>query len=253
MKIDRNAAGAARADRLILANGTLNYGGTLVVSNAGAALVGGEAFTNFVAPAYAGAFAATKLPVLNPGLNWYVGDLGLNGSIKVNRSPVASLLSVTNTPVFQVEIPIASLSANATDPDGDAITLADIDLATTNGVTLVTNGSFILYSNIVNVADRFNYTISDGHGGSATGTVVIAPSAFAQFTGQPTADANSVTLHFSGGPGSTYYVERSLDLLGWLTISTNVMPQSGVLDFTDDFSDLTQPPSAAFYRLSWAP
>jgi hypothetical protein len=42
-------------------------------------------------------------------------------------------------------------------------------------------------------------------------------------------------------------------LAAWLTISTNLMPANGVLDFTDDFHDLTEPPSSAFYRLSWAP
>lgn len=57
VKIDRNG-GSPLADKLVLTSGVLTYGGTLVVSNAGAALTGGEAFTNFVAPARAGAFAA---------------------------------------------------------------------------------------------------------------------------------------------------------------------------------------------------
>jgi len=252
MKIDRNG-GVSQADKLALSSGTLAYGGTLVISNTGAALTGGETFTNFVAPAYTGAFAATKLPTLGVGLNWYLGDLALKGSIKVNRGPAGSLVTVTNTPTFQVQIPIASLTANATDPDGDAVILAGTDLTTTNGVTLVTNGAFIVYSNIVNVADRFNFTISDGHGGVATGTVVIAPTTAAQFTGQPAVDGSSATLHFSGAPGWTYYVDRSTNLVAWLTISTNLMPANGVLDFTDDFHDLTEPPSSAFYRLSWAP
>ena len=39
MEIDRNG-GVSLADKLVLTSGTLNYGGTLVVSNAGAALTG---------------------------------------------------------------------------------------------------------------------------------------------------------------------------------------------------------------------
>src|SRR6185369_15297536 len=88
MQIDRNG-GSPRADKIALTAGTLTYGGTLVVSNSGAALVGGEVFTNFVASAYAGAFAASIMPTLNSGLNWYLGDLTSYGRIKVNRSPVS--------------------------------------------------------------------------------------------------------------------------------------------------------------------
>jgi cell division protease FtsH len=46
-------------------------------------------------------------------------------------------------------------------------------LTTTNGITLLTNGTFITYSNTVNVADQFTYTISDGHGGTASATANI--------------------------------------------------------------------------------
>src|SRR6185436_6719336 len=51
MEIHRNG-GSSQADRIILTSGTMNYGGALVVSNLGTALMGGEAFTLFTAPAY---------------------------------------------------------------------------------------------------------------------------------------------------------------------------------------------------------
>jgi autotransporter-associated beta strand protein len=252
MQIDRNG-GSRQADKIVLTAGTLTYGGTLVVSNSGAALVGGEVFTNFVAPAYAGAFAAIIMPTLNSGLNWYLGDLTSYGRIKVNRSPVSGpTLTFTNTPGVQLQIPIASLTASATDPDGDAITLSGIDLTTTNGVTLVTNGTTIFYSNNANSDDAFNYTIDDGHGGSATGVVIIAASTVGQFISQPTVSGSSVTLHFAGGPGLTYYLERSINLPpDWLTISTNIVPSNGIVDYIDDFHDLSEPPSSSFYRLRW--
>jgi len=133
VQIDRNG-GSPRSDKIVLTAGTLTYAGTLVVSNSGAALVGGEVFTNFVAPAYAGAFAATILPALNSGLNWYLGDLTSFGRIKVNRSPVSGpTLTFTNSPGAQLQIPIASLTSSATDPDGDAVAVSGINLTTTNG------------------------------------------------------------------------------------------------------------------------
>jgi len=252
LKINRNGV-SPLADKIALTGGTLTYGGTLVVSNSGAALVGGDVFTNFVAPAYAGAFAATLLPALNSGLNWYLGDLTAYGRIKVNSSPVAGPpLTFTNTPGAQLQIPIASLTANASDPDGDAVTLNGINLTTTNGVTLVTNGTTIFYSNTANPADLFNYTISDGHGGSATGAVVIAASTIGQFMSPPSVSASSVTLHFAGGPGLTFYLERSINLPSdWVTISTNIVPANGIVDYVDDFHDLSGTPSSSFYRLRW--
>jgi autotransporter-associated beta strand protein len=252
MRIDRNG-GSPLADRMVLPSGTLNYGGTLVVSNAGAELTGGEVFTNFTASAYSGAFAATILPMLNSGLNWYTGMLATNGTIKVNRSPVANPATFTNEAPEVLQIPIASLMANDTDADGDTITLTGINLTTTNGITLVTNNTSILYSNYVNVIDQFNYTISDGRGGSATGAVHITSSPTGRFTSYPNWSGNSVTLHFAGRPGWTYYVERSTNLPVWLTIWTNVAPANGVFDYADDFHDLNQPPSTAFYRLRWSP
>jgi hypothetical protein len=252
MQINRNG-GSPLADKIVLTAGTLTYGGTLVVSNSGAALVGGEMFTNFIAPAYAGSFANAILPALNNGLNWYLGDLTSSGRIKVNRSPVPGpTLTFTNTPGTQLQIPITSLTASVTDADGDAVTLSGINLTTTNGVTLVTNGSTIFYSNNASPADSFNYTISDGHGGSATGTVIIAASTIGQFISQPTVNGSSITLHFAGGPGLTYYLERTIDFPpNWLTISTNIVPASGILDYLDDFHDLSGPPTSSFYRLRW--
>jgi uncharacterized repeat protein (TIGR02543 family) len=173
MRIDRNA-GTSLADKLVLTSGTLNYnGGTLVVANAGATLTGGEVFTNFAAGAYSGAFAATNLPTLNSNLNWYLGHLATNGTIKVNRKPVVNGVTVANTPGQVLPIPIASLIGSATDADGDSLSLAGFDPVTAYGITLSADSTYIYYSNSANVADQFNYTISDGHGGNTTGLVQI--------------------------------------------------------------------------------
>jgi len=251
IQIDRNG-GTPLADRVSLTSGTLNYAGTLVISNAGSALIGGDTFTCFLAPAFSGAFAATKLPTLATNLNWYLGDLTSLGRIKVNRSPVSGALTVTNTPMVAVQIPIASLTAGATDADGDSVALAGINLTTTNGVTLTTNGGFITYLSSGNAADQINYTINDGHGGVANGIMTIAPSMTGQFLGLPTTGSNSASFRFAGGPGLTYYIERSTNFPVWLTILTNVMSSTGIFDFTDDFHELDGPPAAAFYRLRWS-
>ena len=252
MEINRNG-GVPLADKIVLTSGTLNYGGTLVVSNAGAGLTGGEVFTLFSAPAYSGGFANMILPALDGGMNWYTGLLTTNGTINVNRSPVASPINFTNEAPLVLQIPIASLLATGTDADGDALALAGVSLTTTNGIMLVTNSTFITYSNYVSVADRFNYTLSDGRGGSATGTVQIAASPTGRFASGPSGNANSMTLQIVGSPGWTYFVERATNLPAWITISTNIAPAHGWFEFTDDFHDLDGPPARAFYRLRWTP
>jgi autotransporter-associated beta strand protein len=252
VKISKNGSvGPTLSDKLVLSSGTLTYGGTLVVSNTGAILTGGEAFTIFSAPAYAGAFGTAVLPPLANGLNWYLGDLVVNGSLKVNRSPVSAPLMFTNSGAGILKIPITALLSNTSDPDADTLTLVSFDPATTNGVTLSTDNTYIYYSNNVTVADRFTLTVGDGHGGSSTAVVNIAPSMNAQFVSHPNVNGNSVQVSFSGLAGATYYLERSTNLTVWQTISTNVMPSNGLLDFVDDFHDLNAPPSSAFYRLSW--
>ena len=252
IEINRNS-GSSLADKIVLTSGTLAYGGTLVVSNVGATLLGGEVFTNFSANAYSGAFASTVLPPLNSGLNWYLGHLATNGTIRVNRKPVANPVTFTNEAPNVLEIPIASLLANDTDPDGDPLSLSGISLITTNGVSLVSSGSVLLYSNYVSVVDQFTYMISDGRGGTASGTVNIAPSRTGRFASHGSGNGESMTLHFVGNPGWTYYIERSIDLPFWVAISTNVAPASGLFDYTDDFRDLPESPEAAFYRLRWSP
>ncbi len=252
MEIDRNG-GSSLADKIVLTSGTLNYAGTLVVSNLGAALLGGEVFTLFSAPAYAGVFTNATLPALATGLNWYLGGLTVNGSIKVNRAPLAGAASFTNDAPNVLQIPIASLINMATDADGDVLTLAGINLTTTNGVTLTTNGGFILYSNYVSIADQISYTLSDGHGGSAAGTVQIMASPAGRFAGMPVSDGDSMAFQFVGSPGQVYFLERSTNLPVWVTIWTNMTPANGLFNYTDTFSDLVVPPPAAFYRLRWTP
>jgi autotransporter-associated beta strand protein len=256
LRVDRNG-GATLADKLAVSSGTLTYGGTLVVSNVGAALVGGEVFTNFAAAAYAGAFTAMTLPALNDaGLNWYTGGLTNSGTLKVNRRPAAGLLTFTNVAATGLQIPLAALAAAAADPDGDALTVTGVSAASTNGIVLATDGTSIIYSNRASVSDQFSYTLSDGHGGSATGVasiVNLGGSPSASFAAVPGFSGPAVQLHFAGTPGWTYYLERSTNLVGWKTIWTNVAPAGGAFDYSDDFHDLGAPVAPAFYRLRWTP
>lgn len=251
-RIDRNG-GTSLADRLVLTSGTLALGGTLVVSNTGAPLTGGESFRLLQAPAYSGAFASAVLPPLGAGLNWHLGGLSSNGTLRVNRSPVSLPLTLTSSAPAVLQIPLASLLAGATDADGDPLQVATIAPVSAQGVPLATSGGYLLYSNAVPVADQFTFTVTDGHGGTATGTMQIAPNPVPQFGSSPLLAGGSAQISFTGQPGLTYYLDRSTQLVTWKAIATNVAPANGVVIWVDSFADLPGRPERAFYRVRQAP
>ena len=70
-----------------------------------------------------------------------------------------------------------SVLANDTDPDGDRLTLVSLG-APQNGTASI-DGAGVVYIPFAGVSgvDRFEYTISDGNGGTASATVTIAVAA----------------------------------------------------------------------------
>src|SRR5690606_15080125 len=106
--------------------------------------------------------------------------VGLTVAAGANRPPVATNdtgLSVRRNEATQISA--ATLLANDTDPDGDALTIT--------GVSGATNGTvaFNAATNVINFtpatdytgAANFTYTVGDGRGGTASATVSLAVSA----------------------------------------------------------------------------
>jgi outer membrane protein OmpA-like peptidoglycan-associated protein len=92
-----------------------------------------------------------------------------------NHPPVAGALSVRVLKGESIVIPVLQV---ASDPDGDALTVVSIDhnggipgnIVTLNGDNTVT------YQSVHGTVgfDSFDFTVSDGHGGTATGTITVA-------------------------------------------------------------------------------
>jgi hypothetical protein len=59
--------------------------------------------------------------------------------------------------------------------------------------------------------------------------------------------------HFAGRPGWTYYVERSTNLVVWMTISKNIAAPSGLFDYRDKFTVQSETRLNTLYRSSWSP
>jgi autotransporter-associated beta strand protein len=175
-----------------------------------------------------------------------------------NHAPIANNVTNNRAPNLSYKIKIADLLAAATgDVDGDARGLVSLS-ASTNGVTLTTNDTYIFYANPNNVEDQFTYTVRDiGPAYRAGDTVRTATGAIRFTVNAPQGtNANAVAisptngvvgLRFAGIPGYNYEVQRATDLtppVAWTTLWTTNCPPLGLFDYID----LTPPLGQAYYR-----
>ena len=138
--------------------------------------------------------------------------------------------------------------------------MSGVTPASTNGVNLIINGNFIIYTNSPNVNDLITYSVGDGRGGTNAGAIniTINPFVSGQQTAQMHVSSNSALVKFAAIPGYTYTTQRNTNLaagLGWISISTNTASTTnGGINATDHFTDLGgTPPASAYYRLLWHP
>ena len=233
--------------------------------------------TNTLSAGTASSLAITNLArgtnaitVVYGGDGNYLAATNLFNEVVTNHAPVAGLMTVTITAGMGGEIALTDLATNWTDVDGDTVELTGINLATTNGTSLfpidlmtnldgslvITNLSYLGYTNPSNVADQISYSIGDGFGGTNVGyiNIVIQSSVTGtnSITGITGGNPNGLTAY--GVPGFSYVTERSTNLTDWVEISTNTAATNGVISVTDPFSDLGgNAPAAAYYRLLWQP
>ena len=172
-----------------------------------------------------------------------------------NHPPVAQTLNVIRTAGTKLLIPWSNLAANWSDPDGDTVALTGFNLVSTNGGLVLTNSTWILYTNSLNANDQLSYTVNDGWGGTNTGYINIVVNPFV--TGQNatvTVSGSSASLTFYGIPGYTYTVQRATAVNGpWVNIATTTVGAGGTINVTDTFQGLGGPPSSAYYQLEWNP
>ena len=188
----------------------------------------------------------------------YAGSTNTLNQVVTNHPPVALPMTVTRTAGLNLIISLANVATNWSDVDGDTVTLAAVNLISTNGINLTTNSSYIFYTNGPGVNDLVSYSISDGQGGTNIGYVNIVvsnsvPSAYL-ISGIIPGATNLITSF--GVPNYSYILERATNLsaLVWVDISTNTAQTNGLINAADNFWDLGgTPPSSAYYRLKWQP
>ena len=171
-----------------------------------------------------------------------------------NFAPVFGGYGVVTPYQKPVAILVRKLLAKASDPDGDALSVAATGPAA-NGGTVVVQGSSVLYTpaNNFSGADTFPVTITDARGASVVGTVTVTvgsgPSAGGVGANPPVLTVlpdGKMALAFQGIPGRSYIVQRSASGLdNWVTLATIPADASGKVAYTDE----SPPAGSAFYRL----
>ena len=184
------------------------------------------------------------------------------GSLKLkftpNHAPVATSITNNRAPNLTWKIKIADVLATLTsDVDGDARGLTVVGTST-NGVTVTTNATHILYSNPNNVDDEFTYTVRDLRAAYRAGDTVRTGTGTLRLTVSAPAGTNHnavaisftngvVGMRFAGIPGYNYDVQRTTNLsppVVWSTLWNTNCPPLGLFDYID----LTPPVGQAYYR-----
>jgi YD repeat-containing protein len=187
------------------ANGTVTYGSTSVTYTPNSGFAGGDTFTYTLSDGHGGLDTATV-------------------TMTVNGPPVAitdSRSTALNT-AFTFDP-----RANDTDPEGNPLTIT----AKTNGAhsaSVTFTSTSVTYTPVTGYtgADSFTYSISDGQGGSATGTVSVTVNA--ANTAPVAVDDGAVRLIGDPATQSIYVLANDYDLDGdALTITSVTTPSHG--------------------------
>ncbi len=184
----------------------------------------------------------------------------LNLVFTPNHAPVASEASYGRAWGTVLRIPVSDFLASFTsDADGDARSLV-LTGNSTNGASVGTNATFILFAPMNNFSERFQYTVRDVNAAYRAGDIVRMATNWLVVTVTNAVSSQSITnnaggsitLNLAGVPGYAYVVERANDLAGpWTTLDgssgtpytrTNA-PAGGLWQFTE-----APPYSPAFYR-----
>jgi hypothetical protein len=141
-----------------------------------AAILGGGAYVRYTAPASGGVKTFT-----------YTVSDGRGGSASatvtvtvtaVNHNPVAYDDTGSTTVGASTPIPV---TANDSDPDGDDLIVTAVSPATGGSASVGPGGAYVIYTAPNAVGQySFTYTVSDGHGGSASSRVRVDVSSLEQ-------------------------------------------------------------------------
>jgi len=188
----------------------------------------------------------------------YAGSLNFVGTTNslaqnqvINTPPLAGNDTIVRNQLTGVKVRLSTLLANDSDADGDTLTPV-VSTTSVNGATISVHGGWVFYTPPAGFtnADAFTYTITDGRGGSATGTVSVAilvDNSQSQNLTITALGGNQYLIDGSGIPGYTYRLQYSdsMSPFDWQDLSggSQTADSTGKFQYTD-----TSEAPTRFYR-----
>jgi mono/diheme cytochrome c family protein len=163
-----------------------------------------------------------------------------NALVFTNSLPVAGADVIERDPTNGVKVSVATLLGNDSDADGNPIAFVSASATSANGGIITSNNNWIFYTPPAGFtnADSFTYQITDGQGGTATGTVTVnvrsdngpSPNLIITSLGN-----GSFRVRFHGTYGRTYRIQSTEDLdnPNWVSLGSATANEFGVFDFVD--------------------
>ena len=205
------------------------------------------------------AFATNSLPHgSNTVVAEYAGDpnfVGITNSLVpeevINTSPIAGNISIQRYPTEGVKVSLATILANCSDADGDTLNIT-VSATSANGAAITNTNGWVFYAPAQGFtnADSFTYTVRDGYGGSAVGTITVAievDTSAGQNLTITSLGNGSYLINGNGIPDYTYRLQHSptINPANWQDIpgASVTADSTGAFQYTD-----TPSGGMGFYR-----
>ncbi len=176
--------------------------------------------------------------------------------VRVVDQPIAGTDTLGTVQDTAVSAPAAKLLANDRDPNGHSLAVVSVVSRSAGGGVVLLSGGLLTYQPPAGLvgSDSFTYTITDGLGGTATGTVNVvirgadgSSSNFVSLTQTP----EGFRVVFAGIPGYFYQIQFTDNLtppVTWTMLNPPGPIQAGPLGIFE-FEDKPNPkPASRFYR-----
>lgn len=202
----------------------------------------------FVSGAWTGSVMVAQ-PATNASLvaDDGVGHNGQSNPFNVIYRPPLAVPDALTTPVnTPASFPAAKLTLNDVDFYNSPLTVMAVSAVSAQGGGVALASGLVTYTPAANFSgnDSFTYTISDGYGATAVGTVTATVgnggAVSLNIVFGPTIEGGNFVVGFAGVPGLTYTIESAPDLASpWTKVANVVAPTTdqgfgiGVFEYTE--------------------
>lgn len=246
---------------------TLQWDPSLDSDVAGYKIYAGTSSGQFGAPITVGKVTQASVPNLTGGARYYFVVTAVNsaGGESVpcaelgytlptsNGAPVAVTDGISAIPNQTTRFDSALLARNDTDPEGEMLEVSSVSSASEKGGEGALAEGYVFYTPPAGFqgVDSLGYVVRDGHGNTASGTVVITvkPAAVPAITPSkctPQSDG-SVVVQFRTVPRRAFVIQAALDLQNWTALGQVSSGNTGEICYRD--SEAGQFPQR-YYRLT---